>query len=304
MTSHAPVALFVYNRPDHTRLTVEALRDNAGAAETDLVVFADGPKTPADAERVAAVRAFARGVTGFKSVRVIERDENRGLAASIIAGVTRMLEEHERVIVMEDDLVTSKYFLTYMNQALAHYAGDERVASVHGYTYPVSGALPETFFLRGADCWGWATWRDRWRMFDPDGARLLRELRTRGLADAFDLGGAFSNTAMLEAQVQGRNNSWAIRWHASAFLADKLTLYPGHSLVLNIGNDSSGTHCGTTDTFDVEFTARPVAVGGIAVEESEAGRRAFAAFGRANELGRQSFGTRAVRALRRLLRPA
>ena len=278
---HAPIALFAYRRLDHTRRTIEALLANAEAATSDLIIFADAASTAGVERQVAAVRRYLRGVSGFGSVTLIEREQNCGLANSIIAGVTQVLRQHDRVIVLEDDLVTSPYFLRYMNDALEYYKDDERVASIHGYVYPIKEPLPESFFLRGADCWGWATWRRGWALFNPDGRYLLSELQRRGLARQFDFHGAYRYTKMLERQIAGANDSWAVRWHASAFLHDKLTLYPGRSLVRNIGNDQSGTHAGRTSRYSVELSSRPIRVGGVPVEDSRVGRAAIEAFFRA-----------------------
>lgn len=293
----APIAVFVYRRLEHTRRTLEALGANDRAAESDVIVFSDGPKNDAAREDVAAVRRYLKTLTGFRSVRIEERDRNHGLANSIMGGVTDLLGSHERIIVVEDDLVTSRYFLSYMNDALDLYRDDDRVACIHGYVYPVDRALPETFFLRGADCWGWGTWRRAWELFVADGSQLLSELRRQGLTRQFDFDGAFEYTRMLEDQIAGANDSWAVRWYASAFLEQKLTLYPGRSLVHNIGNDSSGAHSATTNTYDVSLSTIPVRVGGIAVEDSRIGRNAFTDFGRA---GRTRPPARAV--LRRFLR--
>jgi hypothetical protein len=257
MSAKAPICLFVFNRLDHTRRTVEALAKNPGASESDLFIFSDGPRNERDREAIAALRTYLKGITGFRRIEIKERAENLGLANSIITGVTEVVNSFGRVIVMEDDLVTSPYFLTYMNEALALYADDPKVASIHGYVYPVEG-LPETFFLKGADCWGWATWRGRWAHFNPDGAFLLKEIKARRLSGEFDFGGAYPYSRMLSQQVAGKNNSWAIRWHASAFLAEMVTLYPGRSLVFNIGTDDSGTHCSATHEFDVTLINRAV----------------------------------------------
>jgi hypothetical protein len=219
------------------------LKANPLAAQSDLFVFSDGPKNADAAAGVAQVRELLKGLTGFRSVTVAERERNFGLAASIISGVTDIVSRHGAVIVLEDDLVTSPHFLRYMNDALELYRDREEVASIHGYIYPVEGALPETFFLRGADCWGWATWKRAWELFEPDGAKLLARLRDGKLTKAFDRDGSYEYTRMLEDQISGRNDSWAVRWYASAFLADRLTLYPGRSLVQNIGMDALGTHC-------------------------------------------------------------
>lgn len=246
----APIALFAYKRVHHLRQTVEALASNSLAAESDLFVFADGARTAADEADVRAVRDYIGSITGFRSITPILRDSNMGLSASIISGVTELITTHGEVIVVEDDLVTSPYFLAYMNAALRLYRDDERVISVHGYLYPLSVRLPETFFLRGADCWGWATWQRGWDLFEADGRKLLAELEQQKLTRSFDLNGAYPYTNMLRDQVSGRNDSWAIRWHASAFLNGRLTLYPGCSLVRNIGFDASGTHCVITSSLD------------------------------------------------------
>ncbi|HOD41117.1 MAG TPA: hypothetical protein PKL57_11210, partial [Candidatus Wallbacteria bacterium] len=184
-----------------------------------------------------------------------------GLAKSIIAGVTDVVEKYGRVIVMEDDMVSSPYFLRYMNEGLEFYENCDRVVSIHGYIYPVEGKLDETFFLKGADCWGWATWKRGWSVFESDGKKLLKELRERNLTAEFDFDGSYGFTQMLEHQIEGVNDSWAIRWHASAFLKDKLTLYPGRSLIDNIGNDASGTHCQVTGAYNItKVSQNPVKI--------------------------------------------
>ena len=258
MAINAPVALFVYNRLSHTRQTIEALRANAPAGGTDLIVFSDGPKDRESEAAVREVRQYIGSVTGFRSVRIVERPVNLGLANSIISGVSSVCGEFGRAIVMEDDLITAPTFLRFMNDALDFYAAEERVGSVHGYWYPVGRRLPETFFLRGASCWGWATWSRAWRLFEPDGKKLLAELQQRRLTRLFDLDGAITYTKMLRNQIAGRNNSWAIRWHASMFLADRLQLSPGSSLVNNIGFDGSGTHCAKSDAFGVSLDRKSV----------------------------------------------
>ena len=268
----APVALFVYARPDHTRRTIEALLMNTCALETDLIVFADAAINSRVQSSVDQVRLYVANISGFKSLTVYHRPYNYGLANSIISGVSDVLHQYGRVIVLEDDMLTSPYFLAYMNQALDKYIDDDRVISIHGYIYPVKQSLPETFFLRGADCWGWATWSRGWSLFNADGQQLLRELRRRKLTNAFDFDGTSSYTKMLEAQINGKNDSWAVRWYASAFLADKVTLYPGRSLVHNIGIDNSGTHCGKSEKMDVNLSTTPILLDSIDVKESISAR--------------------------------
>lgn len=271
----APIALFVYNRPDHARRTVDALKINKLAKESDLVIYSDAPKRETQADKVREVRQYIRQVDGFKSVTIIERVSNFGLAHSIIDGVTTMVNKYGRIIVLEDDMVTSAYFLEYMNEALAKYEDDDRVVSIHGYVYPVKQPMPEAFFLLGADCWGWATWQRGWAVFNSDGQYLLDELRKRKLTRTFDFNGAYPFTKMLEQQIKGQNDSWAIRWYASALLAGKLTLYPKRSFVHNIGFDGSGNHCGVTDVWGADLITAPINLNGIAVEPSILAWRAF-----------------------------
>lgn len=274
----APIILFTYARPEHTRRTVEALLCNLGVNEHDLIVYSDAPRSADKAQAVAAVREYLKTITGFRSVTVHHRPRNYGLSKSIIDGVTEVLSQHERIIVLEDDMVTSQYFLSYMNEALDQFADDERVISIHGYVYPVQQALPEAFFLRGADCWGWATWRRGWALFNPNGQVLLNDLKRLNLLKAFDFNGAYGYSQMLESQIKGTNDSWAIRWYASAFLAEKLTLYPGRSLVHNIGNDNSGTHCSSNSTHDAALSNSPINLKGIEVKPSKFGLLAFERF--------------------------
>lgn len=275
---HSPITLFTYARPDHTRRTVESLLRNPQASDHDLIVFSDAARTANKEAAVDEVRAYVATISGFKSITVYHRPHNFGLAKSIISGITQVLALHERVIVLEDDMVTSQHFLAYMNEALDLYADDERVISIHGYVYPVQQTLPEAFFLPGADCWGWATWRRGWRLFNPDGQALLNELKRRDLISAFNFNGAYGYSQMLEGQIEGTNDSWAVRWYASAFLAGKLTLYPGRSLVHNIGNDDSGTHCGADTRHDAELSATPINLRDLEVAASVFGRSTFESF--------------------------
>ncbi|WP_025872177.1 glycosyltransferase family 2 protein [Methylobacillus glycogenes] len=277
MSNLAPVALFTYNRPDHTKRTIEALKNNTLSAETDLLIFSDAAKNITQQSMVDAVRAFTHTVEGFKSVRIIERQTNFGLAASIIDGVTNVLAEYGRIIVLEDDMVTSPYFLQYMNDSLSQYADFHEVASIHAYVYPIAG-LPDTFFLRGADCWGWATWRDRWDWFEPDGSKLFAQLKQLNLLNKFDYNGSYPFSNMLRDQIAGTNNSWAIRWHASAFLLNKLTLYPGKALLSNIGHDGSGVHCGESETYSAELRADRLLLTDIPLRESEPAFKKFEQF--------------------------
>ena len=294
ISTFAPILLFVFARPDHTRHTLKALAANALADHSDLIVYADAARDESEALKVRAVRDLVNAASGFRSVTVNERETNYGLARNIIEGVTEICNRYGRVIVLEDDMVTSPHFLAYMNEALERFEDDDRVASIHGYVYPVEQLLPEAFFLPGADCWGWSTWRRAWSHFNPDGQYLLDELKRRKLLNAFDFNGAYPYSKMLEGQIKGANDSWAIRWYASAFLAGKLTLYPGRSLVHNIGHDSSGAHCGISNTYDAELSSTPIDLRQVQVAPSAEGWAAFEAF------FRRAHGSLATRVLHRV----
>jgi hypothetical protein len=259
----APIILFAYNRPWHTLQTLQSLKKNALAEESILFIYIDGPKKDASEEqkkKIEEVRQVCEQEKWCKEVHIIRSPENKGLSASVLSGVTEIVNRYKKVIVLEDDLVSDIYFLKFMNDTLDMYENDETVVSVTGYIYPVPEKLPEAFFLKGADCWGWATWKRSWDLLEINGQKLLADLREKQLAEDFDFYNTYPYTSMLEDQVQGKNNSWAILWYASAYLKNKFTLYPGFSLIQNIGNDSSGTHSHSTDKFRVKFESRPVEI--------------------------------------------
>ena len=193
MMSQAPVALFVYNRPRHTEQCLESLSKCEGAGESELFVFSDGPKRSEDKEAVEKVRELVKSRNWCKEVHVTERKENRGLAKSIIAGVTEIVNRFGRVIVLEDDLVLSPQFLNYMNDALEIYKDEERVMHVSGYMFPVKVDLPETFFYRGTSCWGWAMWKRVWDFFEPDANKLLAAFKSKYLRWEFDINGSIGH---------------------------------------------------------------------------------------------------------------
>jgi GT2 family glycosyltransferase len=254
----APIALFVYNRPEHTRRTIEALATNRLASKSTLIIFSDGARDAVAAPLVSQVREQAHGVRGFASVRVVERPSNQGLAQSIVDGVSSLCREHGRAIVVEDDLVTSEHFLEFMNDALARYAEEQNVMHISGYMYPIRmDGLPETFFLPPASCWGWATWQRAWRHFDKNPSTLLRQFLPAQRRD-FNLGHSFPFWTQVELNAQGRMNTWAIFWYASVFLRGGLCLHPRQSFVQNIGHDDSGVHSNRSNVFDVALNPQRV----------------------------------------------
>jgi Glycosyl transferase family 2 len=274
----APIALFAFRRPVHLARTIETLKANPEAGKSALYVFCDSGRQPSDLENVASVRAIVHSIRGFSEVNVTLRETNYGLSRNIIQGVSQVLKEHTQLIVLEDDLVLSPHFLKYMNQALLLYGDRAHVGNITGYCYPSKRPLPESFFVRGPQSWSWATWRDRWVNFNPDGEFLLRELRRRRLEREFNFDDTTDYIGMLEDQIRGRNDSWAVRWYATCFLSGLLTLYPGRSLVHNIGRDGSGAHEGRDNLHDVPLGQTPISLGNIEVIESKPGREAFRDF--------------------------
>ncbi len=242
MSPFAPIALFVYRRPRHLRATLDALRSNPEAALSDLWIFSDAARDADVASDVAQVRAMAAQVTGFKSVHVIERKENFGLARSIVDGVTSLCAEHGRVIVVEDDLIVAPGFLAFINRALERYADDERVMQISGYQFPGRFEAQRAALLPLISCWGWGTWARAWRHYDPSAAGAQRLQADPVLRRRFDLDGAYDYSGMLESQLAGKLDSWGVRWLLSVFLHDGLVLYPPMTLVENSGADGSGTH--------------------------------------------------------------
>jgi hypothetical protein len=276
----APVVVFAYNRPSHLERTLEALASNLLAPQTDVWLFLDGCKNNDDELLQKQIFIYlSEGIKNkFHSFEVVHSNVNKGLSRSIVDGVTRVLGDRGRVIVLEDDLVTSKYFLQYMNDSLCLYENEEKVISIHGYVGNIDVSLSEPFFLKGADCWGWATWSRGWRIFDHDGKKLLNEIINRKLQKEFNFNNSFEFVKMLRDQSRGLTNSWAIRWYAAAFLMDRLTLYPHETLVQNIGLDGSGTNCKSTDYHAVEIRNSPIVNFPSEIKPSKEGFDAYCRF--------------------------
>ena len=243
------------------------------------------------------VRELVRSVEGFAAIHIEERTENVGLARNIIEGVTRVVNEHGKVIVLEDDLITSPYFLTFMNDVLERYEQEEKIAHVQGFCFPLQG-LPDAFLIRWTGSWGWATWKRAWNLFNPDGEALLSEIMKKRLDREFDFNGNYPFTRMLRRQVNGENDSWAIRWNASLFLHNRLSVNAGKSLVQNIGFDGSGRHSG----HDVIYTT-PLHMSALSseiprIEENKAVRKAFEKYYRRTN----SLLAKGVRRIKRILK--
>ena len=297
--SYAPILLFVYNRPEHTRRCIESLLKNSLATESTLFIYADGAKDNTQQEAVNEVRNYIRTIQGFKQTTLIERSENWGLARNIIDGVTTQVNRYGKLIVLEDDLVVAPYFLQFMNDALEVYKDEPKVGHIQACDFTQDSSLPTTFLIKWTGSWGWATWDRAWKYFNPNGKELLQELEKRKLTRIFDFNGKYGFTRMLRRQIEGKNNSWAIRWNASLFLKDILSLNVGRSLVQNEGFDGSGTNCGGGGLYASHLYLQPLPVIPISpIEENKEARQAFVRYyARTN-----SFWAKAIRRIKRTLK--
>lgn len=269
MQNFAPIALFVYNRPEHTRRTIKFLQQNLLAEESRLYIFSDAAKNPNNQSLVAEVREIIHSVEGFKHVEIIERKSNLGLANSIIDGVSRLVKEYGKVIVFEDDLISSMYTLQYFNDALIRYQDEEKVMHIGAYMYPLKEEnLPETFFYRAATSWGWATWDRAWKNFEPD-IDLIISRFDQEKKHRFTIDGTMNFWKQIQEFKSGKNNSWAIRWYASIFLKGGLTLNPSKSLINNIGHDGTGIHSGMNDIYHVIINPQPIQSFPEKIEENQ-----------------------------------
>lgn len=297
--TYAPILLFVYNRPKHVRRNIQALLKNELAAESELFIYSDAAKDETSQAAVKEVRAFIRSIQGFKKITITERAENWGLARSIIDGVTTQINRYGRVIVLEDDLVVAPHFLQFMNDALETYRDEERVGHIQACDFTHDPSLPDTFLIKWTGSWGWGTWDRAWKHFNADGKALLTELESRKLTYTFDFNGKYGYTRMLRRQIEGKNNSWAIRWNASLFLKGILSLNVGKSLVQNEGFDGSGTNCGGGGLYASELYMERLPVKKISpIEENIQARNAYVRYyARTN-----SFMAKAIRRIKRTLK--
>ncbi len=258
MTGPAPIVVFTYNRPFHTRQTLESLKKNLLARESQLFIYSDAPKNRQLYKYVNEVRNYIHSLDGFRKINIIERDKNRGLADSIVDGVTAIINQYGKIIVLEDDIVTTPYFLKFMNDALDFYKNEQKVWHISGWNYPINPAgLPDTFLWRTMNCWGWATWADRWQYYEKNINKITEEFSSDDV-NRFNLDGAENFWQQVVDNQKGKINTWAIFWYAAIFKHRGLCLNPSVSMVQNIGHDCSGSHCGTSDIFNGPLADGPV----------------------------------------------
>jgi GR25 family glycosyltransferase involved in LPS biosynthesis len=239
----SPIILFVYNRPEHTQKVVQALLKNELAVASTLYVFQDGLRSNANDEerdRWIATNQYIHSINGFKNIETFVSETNKGCGRSIVSGVTQVLNDHNRVIIVEDDILVSPNYLEYMNQGLNHFEKDERVGSINAYSLQFPFEVPEYYFMYGVNPYGWATWKDRWELYNNDAASLLEKLKAKNSFKNWDFGGT---RKMLESCVKSNfEGAWDVKWYTSLFVNEKLGLFPKTSFSRNIGFDEQATH--------------------------------------------------------------
>ena len=249
----SPLAIFAYNRPEYLKKCLNSLKLNKLSCQTITYFFIDYPKLEKDFQNYNKVIQIVRDTNIFKKKIIIERKSNFGLKRNILNGIEYVLKKNETIIVLEDDLYLSKYFLDYMNKYLNFFKNSKNIASIHGYCYPIDKKNLNNFFLlRGADCWGWATWRRAWKYYNDDNFLLAKKIKNMKQIDEFNFNNSFNYYDIL---VNRSSSTWAINWYASAFIQNMLTLYPKSPHVKNIGNSGLGTHSNKIDKrFDVSLS--------------------------------------------------
>ena len=245
MNNLSPIVLFTYRRIP--KKTIESLQTNPLASRSELIIFSDNYKNDRDKQDVQGVREYIKTINGFKKIIIIKREKNFGLANNIINGVTEIINKFGKVIVLEDDLIVSENFLDYMNEALNFYQDDRRIWSISGYS-PKLKCLEDydkdVYLSFRANSWGWATWKDRWQIIDWDIKDWKQFRQNKQAIRQFNRGGN-DLFKMLELQMMGKIDSWAIRWCYNQFKQGRYTVYPEKSKILNIGFDNKGTHNST-----------------------------------------------------------
>ena len=255
---YAPVVVFGFNRPEHLNRCLKSLEKCTNFAAHSGYIFIDGPRTEFDQKSVLECVEIAERFRDIHGFKVITHEVNWGLAASVRSGINRVFENSDTIIVIEDDLILGVGFLEFVNSALNFYQKNHEVSSISGYQYPIDLELSNAVFLRGADCWGWGTWKDRWEDTIFDGDYLLAQIRFRKLEKEFNLNGAINYEDMLIKYCNQEIDSWAVPWHTSMFLQNRLTLFPSKSFVSNEGGDGSGTHFGINSLYSQDLSNQTI----------------------------------------------
>jgi hypothetical protein len=248
----SPIIIFTYNRLNHLDTLIQSLKKNVLFEKSKVLVFSDGPKNEIDKKKIKKIRIYLKKKLISSNCEIIERSSNYGLSKNIIDGINHTFKKYDQAIILEDDLEVSPIFLNYMNDALNLYASSKNVASISGYMYPIEPKKfsNDFFFLKLIESWGWGTWKRAWNNFEKNSLRLKKKIDEKKLANEFNFESGVSYYKILEGNINGLNDSWAVRWYASTFLKNMYTLFPSKSFVKNIGIDNSGENCSYTTVYD------------------------------------------------------
>ncbi len=277
----SPIIFFGFNRPGHTLQTLSALKKARLSGDSELYIFLDGPKdgsSPEMLERINEVERVALSENWCGKVHIKKSVSNRGLFRSIVSGITEVIREHGRVIVLEDDVLVSPGFLEYMNDALNFYEDNSRVMHISGYSRPDlkdAGIEEPTYFFFHTTCWGWATWKRAWDLFDAEPLNVMRRVQQKGNIHLLNMDSTFEFFWGLKAISKNKFQSWNTIWHSVVFLNNGLSLHPADSLVDNIGHDGSGTNCEAGEDFHNDTLADSVTVNPIPLKLHEGVRKKY-----------------------------
>ena len=276
----APILIFAYNRPDKTLSVIDSLKKNNIAKQSDLYVFSDGinKSKKDDYFKVNCVREIIKSTDGFKSIKIIKRNTNLGLYKNITSGLDYIFKKRKKAIILEDDIVVSQNFLKYMNDSLIIYENDSQVGSICSNLLKNKEKLPNTFFLHHQDCWGWATWKRSWKLFNNDSQKLLKKIKDQGLEKKFNLENKYNFSRLLK-ENQIKKRSWAVNWYASLFIHKKLNLYSSIRMSKNIGLGKDSTNSKIVfKVLEIEKNKRNIKYKKIKMEELQKGYEAMVNF--------------------------
>ena len=246
MNSYSPIALFVYNRLQHTKKVIEAIKKNHISQRSTIYVFSDFSDVEFEKNKIKKIRNYLNNLNGFKKIIIVQRKYNLGTSNNIVLGLNQIFKKHDKCIIIEDDIIISKNFLYQMNYFLEKFNKITNIASIEGYMYPVKfkKSIPDYFFLKGTGCWGWATWKRSWKNYEGSAEKLLNKFNDeKELVNDFDYYDSYPYYKMLKKQKWSKKKSWAIKWYASNFIKQNYTIYFKNTLVKNIGLDGSGENC-------------------------------------------------------------
>jgi len=248
MAKLAPIVLFCYNRPNHLRLTIASLKNNYLADQSSLHIFLDGPKSKKDIIKNNEVFNYISKINGFAKIKIYRRKTNLGLSLSVISGINFVLKKNDKIIVVEDDIVTSPFFLKFMNESLNKYEKNLKVWHIAGHSHLKSNEneIQKVFFSYYMNCWGWGTWKNRWKMFEKNPNKLINSFSKKDISE-FDLEDSGLFWSQILKNASRKINTWAIFWYATIHIRKKLCCNPLKSYVRNIGMDGSGMHCSNSE---------------------------------------------------------